>query len=195
MWDLIKRSKEEKIWGGQHDFLKRCRRIAETKSNPIQLLSTKHSWHCGMLYLYLRTWKTNANKKFYIYLDGTHTHTRSHAHTHVWNAMEAHFFLNICFRASLLLCSFCFFLLLCLLCFLFSASLLLCFSAFPCFFFLGGGFSSLNYIYMYNPKKHVVNKPEANPKSTPKSQLGRTYILSLLFHTVNVYCDYLYIYI
>ena len=123
-----------------------------------------------------------------------HTHTRSHAHTHVWNAMEAHFFLNICFRASLLLCSFCFFLLLCLLCFLFSASLLLCFSAFPCFFF-GGGFSSLNYIYMYNPKKHVVNKPEANPKSTPKSQLGRTYILSLLFHTVNVYCDYLYMYI
>ena len=75
--------------------------------------------------------------------------------------------------------------------------LLLCFSASLLFhvFFWGGVLKPKLYIYMYNPKKHVVNKPEANPKSTPKSQLGRTYILSLLFHTVNVYCDYLYMYI
>ena len=191
MWDLIKRSKEEKIWGGQHDFLKRCRRIAETKSNPIQLLSTKHSWHCGMLYLYLRTWKTNANKKFYIYLDGTHTHTRAHTCMECDGGPFFSKYMFPCFPASLLFLLFPASLPSLLLIFCFFASLLICFSI----FFFGGGFSSLNYIYMYNPKKHVVNKPEANPKSTPKSQLGRTYILSLLFHTVNVYCDYLYIYI
>ena len=98
-----------------------------------------------------------------------------------------------CFPASLLFLLFPASLPSLLLIFCFFASLLLCFSMF--FFFGGGVLKPKLYIYMYNPKKHVVNKPEANPKSTPKSQLGRTYILSLLFHTVNVYCDYLYIYI
>ena len=32
------------------------------------------------------------------------------------------------------------------------------------------------------------------PLGAFKSQLGETYILSLLFYTVNVYCDFTYIY-
>ena len=43
----------------------------------------------------------------------------------------------------------------------------------------------LQYIYIY-----IVP-----PLGAFKSQLGGTYILSLLFYTVNVYCDYTSIYI
>ena len=49
------------------------------------------------------------------------------------------------------------------------------------------------YIYIYTRITiYIYNIVIVPPLGAFKSQLGGTYSLSLLFYTVNVYCDYIY---